>query len=282
MKHCLSCGREFRAWPSNADRAKYCSKECKYQKYREQNPRQLLYRLYQDQKLGMETIGHILGVNPSRVYYWLNKYGIPRRSHEEAVRVKYGAINLNPTPELAYIAGVVWGDGTTCACGNGKYVVGLQATRREFVEAFRLALIKLGFRADRVCEIKSPRCTNGRVYSTYCRCKPLYLFLRDESKVVELAHQYPIQFLKGFYESEGTLVRTSTSVHCKVSNTKYRKAALVWDLIEKLGFKCKLSWDESIKCYHVRILGGRAEVKRFLTTISPCIKGWEELQGSSQ
>jgi transposase-like protein len=50
--------------------------------------KETLVELYYNQKLSMAEIAKKLGVSNSNVYYWMGKYGIPRRTRSEAIYIK--------------------------------------------------------------------------------------------------------------------------------------------------------------------------------------------------
>jgi len=59
--------------------------------------RQRLHELYVEQKLSLNQIASLQGCSHSAVYYWIKKYGIPRRTSTEGR-------NLNP-PSITYKKG---------------------------------------------------------------------------------------------------------------------------------------------------------------------------------
>ncbi len=85
---CPTCGKEFQAPPSH--NRKYCSKEC----YVKSQPRihewysleNKIRKLYDEEKWTMLEIAKMLKCDTKTVAYWMDKFGIPRRSLSEALR----------------------------------------------------------------------------------------------------------------------------------------------------------------------------------------------------
>jgi len=90
---CPICGREFKAWPSEA--RKYCSKECyvksQPRKHNWQRLKETLRELYIVRKLTTIEIAKRLNCNPKTVTYWMDKFDIPRRTPSEIFKMN------NPT-----------------------------------------------------------------------------------------------------------------------------------------------------------------------------------------
>lgn len=86
---CLGCGKEFQAPPSH--NRKYCSLECYWKinpnrKLEQKDLKEKLRELYVLRKLSMVEIAKRLKCDNKTVAYWMDKFGIPRRSLSEALR----------------------------------------------------------------------------------------------------------------------------------------------------------------------------------------------------
>ncbi len=86
---CIFCGKEFQAPPSH--NRKYCSLECYWKvhpnrKLEQEGLKEKLRELYVLKKLTIIEIGKKFGCDPKTVTYWMDKFGIPRRSLSEALR----------------------------------------------------------------------------------------------------------------------------------------------------------------------------------------------------
>ena len=89
--------------------------------------------------------------------------------------------------------------------------------------------------------------------------------------------EYAIAFLKGFYESEGSLKRNGVrSVSLTMSNTNKHLVEFVRELIEKLGFKVSVytiqKKGKRRTAYEIYLLGTYKGKLTFLEIIKPCIK----------
>jgi len=98
---CIICGKSFKGYPSEIDRGKkYCSIEC----YNKGRPRKLnqdglkdtLRDLYFKQKNTTTKIATILGCDAKTVTYWMDKFGMPRRTHSEIFKTN----NPSKRPEV--------------------------------------------------------------------------------------------------------------------------------------------------------------------------------------
>ncbi|AEC51843.1 hypothetical protein PNA2_0927 [Pyrococcus sp. NA2] len=107
-------------------------------------------------------------------------------------------VNLEPSPQLAYIIGVYFGDGSIDSDERYRYRVRLKVVDKEFAEAFANALKDIG--------------ANPRIYfegSTGRWCaeatsKELYMFLsKPKEELLRIAEMFPREFIRGFFDSEG-------------------------------------------------------------------------------
>lgn len=108
---------------------------------------------------------------------------------------------LEPSPELSYVIGVHLGDGSLHKKGNGKYVIKLKVIDREFAEAFAKALEKLGIGATVGFERNPSRV--DRYYAEGSNKALFQLLSGPRETLFSLASQYPPEFLRGFFDSEG-------------------------------------------------------------------------------
>ncbi len=125
--------------------------------------------------------------------------------------VLYGGKNhfeSKPSKELAYILGVMFGDGSLHFDKKKKdYVVVLSAIDKDFVEKFSKCTSKVLGKENKysVCPM------GGRgysiIYSARARSKKLYYFIKglkeDFEKVKPFAEAYPKEFIQGLADSEG-------------------------------------------------------------------------------
>ncbi|MCD6189481.1 MAG: DNA endonuclease [Thermococcus sp.] len=119
--------------------------------------------------------------------------------HNPFNRIK--VVNLEPSPSLAYIIGVYFGDASVNIYGNYKYRVRLKVVDKEFAKAFARALKEIGANPCMGYENNATRSNRWYVESN---SKALYMFLKQpKEKLFEVAREYPKEFLRGFFDSEG-------------------------------------------------------------------------------
>lgn len=208
-----------------------------------------------------------------------------RRAQREVVTKK---INLEPTPTLSYVLGVLLGDGyvyTTHIKGVRRCIVGLGTVSEDFAKSFAQALASLGMHPRiRVRKPqgfgKKPRfeveSISAMFYDWYKE-----LTLEDIKKIVSTDKEHIIAFIKGFYESEGSLIikdKERGYLGILLSNTNKKLLELVKELLQTLGFNAKLYGPYKNRGargntteYRVA-LTSTSEVERFIKVINPCIK----------
>ncbi|HDD31860.1 MAG TPA: DNA endonuclease [Thermococcus litoralis] len=122
-----------------------------------------------------------------------------KAQHNPFSRTK--TVNLEPSPSLAYVIGVYFGDASVGVHGNYKYRLRLKVVDKEFAEAFARALKEIGAKPHMGYENNITRSGRWYVEST---SKSLYMFLKQpKEKLFEVAREYPKEFLRGFFDSEG-------------------------------------------------------------------------------
>jgi len=249
-----------------------------------------LYKLYWEQGLSTYAIGEMYGVSYEAVRYWLKKYGIPRRPKPQVVEPK-----LSPSPELAYVLGVIYGDGTVAKSRyvnkrlnkrGYKYVVRLAVIDKQFAEEFMRALEKLGLRPKLYYVVRYP---SEKMFGDPAKAKPrwvvhaeskkFYEFVKSLTieKLEELVRDYEQWFVKGFYESEGCVDISPKEYRIRIVNTNRKLMELLFKMLHRLGFRATLYQQfyeyngEKRPIYVVQIYGND-QAKRFFELIKPCIK----------
>lgn len=256
--------------------------------------REKLRDLYWEKELTLEEIAGIYDVCRETIRKYIGKFGIPRRSRGDSFKIAYRKgrkknpnmirPNLSPSATLAYILGVMVGDGNISESrGHHHIILRVRAKDLEFVKSFQDGLKQIG------------------IYSKLSRCKmgknKLGWRIRGHSKVfcgwyksltfeqvAGLAQQYPQDFMRGFYESEGSYhiisrkrpLGISRLVKLTLCNTDKRLAELARDLIETMGFHIYFYpyWEKGHKLpiYRLYLKGRKSEKTRFLEEIRPVIK----------
>jgi intein-encoded DNA endonuclease-like protein len=148
---------------------------------------------------------------------------------------------LKPSEELAYVIGVVLGDGypnmkRRVIKGYNYVWIGLKARDREFVEGFGRCLAKvLGRRQIRPRYVKS----SGR-YVVEAESKTLYELLRKPvdldrlRRYIEHCERCVAAFLRGFADSEGCVDKRG---YIYIYNTNLRLLTYIMDLLRRLNIE---------------------------------------------
>jgi len=244
-------------------------------------------KLYYDDSLSRKEVAKRLGFSETMVKYWRRKFNLPVRDF----RVRKPTYNLTfeISPQLVYVLGVMLGDGSARKYKrfykgkpNGiQYIIKLRTTDEPFAETFCRHLKFLGMNAY-IKRIPS----EPRVFNVIAYCKAFYdwytnLSLNDIEKIANL---YPVEFLRGFYESEGW-VSTGTYLdkrnpkqykfrprYCLgISNYKKELLELVQHILSKLGYNLALYHRESKGEYWLMTCK-KSQVYAIIKTLNPCIK----------
>ena len=149
-------------------------------------------------------------------------------------------VDLDASPELAYIVGAYFGDASATEGSNYRYKVKLKVVDREFAEAFARALRGIGLNPRMGFE--NDRTRTGRWY-VEVTSKGLFRFLTGPREgLFEVAKAYPREFLRGFFDSEGTVVfnRKSRALHVSASNYDLEVLTLCKELLKKLDIDSRI------------------------------------------
>jgi intein-encoded DNA endonuclease-like protein len=211
-------------------------------------PRELRIKLYNDvvvlRRRGLTYRG-IIG----EIY---RRYGvrISKSSISEWLRGMHSPYNgrripslelLKPSEELAYVIGVVLGDGyvgkkSRVRKGYNDVIICLEAKDREFVEEFGRCLAKvLGRRPIRPRYVKS----SGR-YVVEAESKTLYELLRKPvdldrlRRYIEHCERCVAAFIRGFADSEGSVDKHG---YIYITNTNIKRLIYINELLRRLGIE---------------------------------------------
>ncbi|RLG85142.1 MAG: hypothetical protein DRO39_06330 [Thermoprotei archaeon] len=190
-------------------------------------------------------------------------------------RVAGNRCNLGPTPELAYIVGVLMGDGSVYVDKKGSYRIELQVRSEEFAKAFAQALKAIGLK---------PRVWGP--YKPYTGKKPRYEVVAHSKEFVEWYRSLTIEkleklleddklfisFLRGFYESDGSLCWKSKYKILAIYNNNLRLLEFIKRRLEALGFRKVRIYHNKGKTYMLTIQYNKEEILRLLTLMKPVIK----------
>jgi len=209
---------------------------------------------------------------------WGRKHGIPIKKQFE-VGKQYP--NLGPSPDLAYLLGVIAGDG--CVSGYNRIYLGTKDY--EFAQEFRRALKAIGLRANVIKRNTWNKGLKRQEHGWQCQAHSTvfvdwYNGLAQEQEE-GIARQFPKEYLKGFFESEGTcIVDTRGSANVRFSNLDYELLLMVQRLLTLLGYESRIyesKYKEPFKGrevaeYKLNLLGSSEEKHGFIKRLNPCIK----------
>jgi len=178
------------------------------------------------------------GVSDTTIRGHLIKNGIPIREPNHG---KKQYPNLEPSPELSYILGVIDGDGSV----HGYERIELDVKDYEFAQEFRRALKRIGLRANVIERNNWNKSLKRKWYGFRCYANSV-VFVRwfnglTQEQEEGIASQYPEKYLKGFFESEGAcIIDMSGSAHVHFFNTNYDLLLRVQGLLALLGYESKI------------------------------------------
>jgi hypothetical protein len=225
----------------------------------------------------VSTVLKLVGIsNPERrKFYWKGERN-PRWNRPD----------LNPTPALAYLLGVYYGDASVDKRGSFR----LSVTSKVFAESFRQAIEKIGLKPWRIVTYIQAIPNHGDIpahtstfYCTGIGSKALSGWLQEMSlsKVRDFlgSNEMKREFLRGVYESEGTFSPKSQQII--ISNTNLELLELCKKLLEDLGFegvKIMMTDRESFrggihrKSRYRLYFGRKSQLRKFIDEIKPVIK----------
>jgi intein-encoded DNA endonuclease-like protein len=244
-------------------------------------------RLYNVEHKTIKEIAEMFGYTYEGMRKWMIRRGLILRSSAESRMIRGSGnvkkVNLQPSEQLFYVLGVIYGDGNYRKNGD-TYRVELRVTSKAFAKSFEENLRQIGLKPCTWVEKRSERNPSWSDLYTVSACSArLCKWLKEKSyddiwNIMQTNTEYVKAFLRGFYESEGCLhLRKEGGIRVSVSNTKKELIDLVARAVEHLGFKYSITTykDERYTngvCYRLEILGRRPEKERFIKLINPCIK----------
>lgn len=250
------------------------------------------------QHMSLKGMGKILNIDKKTARRWLDFHNIPYNPGIGKTRQREASLkhpDLLPSPALAYILGVLLGDGWIRYSSNGKYHydIGLAVTDRVFAESFKLALEQI--------RLNPHIYTYKRHSDVHYVTAPSKLFcdwykeltLKDIEKIIATSTMQQ-EFIRGFYESEGSAFISDRVDHrygtnhltytIKINNTNKPRLQLIQRQLQDIGFNFCLSFSgvtEAGKSYYALRITRRAKhneaIKSFFDTINPCIKRLEAM-----
>ncbi len=212
----------------------------------------------------IERVEKTYGVRLSKtvVSDWL------RRVHSPYNGCRIPSIDLlEPSPELAYVIGVVAGDGWAHKTRSGGYRVGAVVKDREFAEEFSRCL---GLVLGR--DPPEPKPVKDGLFRVCARSKTLYHILQKPIDMgmirpfIEYSEDCIRSFLRGFFDSEGSVEKNTAKIRC--FNTDIKLLEYVQKLLKVLGIEATgpRIWIREGTTY--KILGKIGIVKKNVCTIT--------------
>lgn len=239
---------------------------------------ELVKHLYLNERKSMNIIGKSVGRSSGAIWHLMNKHGIPRRSRSEGntLACELREQEIAPSPDLSYVIGVVKGDGWAYHL-HRHYRIGLNAKSPRFVRKFSEYLAKVLGR-------EKPYAVYQRkdgLYVTEGNSKPLYHFLKNDGWR-GVTGKYPIEFLVGFFDSEGCVTYRGGSISIEFYCSDFDLLSYVVRTLEKQGIRASIrkksdagqksviqGREVTTKKPSYRIWFGGRRARRFLNAILP-------------
>lgn len=196
---------------------------------------------------------------------WSRRGWITRRLHGLTPKPK-PALKLPPSGTLSYICGVMLGDGNI----DRERTIRLKVASIEFAKSFQRELRSILGKARLVT-------TSDGYYLVRGYSSPLCRLLASRKFVEDCAIRFPKEFLRGFYEAEGSLHSYGSRSHAQnldFYNKETDKLSLVEMALSLLGFRHRRRFfqDKSRPMMTTSVLGGANEIAHFMQLVGPCIK----------
>ena len=285
---CKACGAVRYIRPSDIERGRgqYCSMNCFY----DSHPRCWFF---------CPVCGTLFSKEYGKAQKFATHYCSPE-CYNEAKSELMVPVNLSPSPELAYILGVMVGDGcageyTKNCNGKGKksYDIKLGVIHYKFAKRFAIALKKIGLHPNtwKDKKVRDNRENEQKLWHTEAYSKVFvrfYLALKNDLDALkDFADNCPNgkrMFLRGFYESEGhhgvydyqrgNRIQHVKHLHMTNTNPELVEIVII-AFLHDLGFhpytdiqkREHLGWKDKTTIHLPP-----KEHKHFLTAIAPIIK----------
>jgi len=242
-------------------------------------PIEKLKNLYTEKKMSTLSLAKQYGCSQWTIRFKLMKNKINLRSSSDFLKWRSPGNqiipNINSSTHLSYVLGVLLGDGWIY---NHKhsYFICLDTIDYSFSKSFYNSLKNINLNPN-IFQSK------GRFWRTIASSKLFYLWFKNlkSKEIRKAALDYPLDFLRGIYESEGCL----THRHYKKLDKKYLSLVIVSCeeetisltklLIENLGLNPRLNLRKPKpprKPIFVLTLDKQNEIPIFLRKVNPCIK----------
>lgn len=241
-----------------------------------------LKQLHWVEGLSETEIGKRYGVSCAAIHWWCKKLGVDGRS-------RVSNLLFESSPALSYMLGCILGDGCVYLRADERYTVRFAVCDVRLAEEFAQTARLLGFNCNKLIRSKGA--------GENCRDRWLAYFYSNEfgkwyeelgmQGRLDVASKFPAQFVRGFYESEGSLVRHKGILELSMVDT-HNDGMLIHFVKSVLpaGTESKVytfqSKDEGRKLRYTLGVFRQLDVARFLAWTMPCIKTRPRLEEEPQ
>lgn len=247
-------------------------------------------RQHWEERKGQNEIASILGISKGSIYNLAKAYHLKMRSYSEGMRNAenfHYYPNLSLSPTMAYILGVIRGDGH-CHVGPRTSWIALEVADFCFVDSFICALRSIGLnpRLEWLTKRKPTWQNHWRTVASSNLFGKWYVNLiwDDIFRTFPKDRSLLSMFFKGFYESEGCLETRNYDkgyklrkplYRLRLTNTDYDLLVRLRSLMLNCGFHstiiCKNRGKPNWKPCYALSFSRQAEIKALLAEIQPCI-----------
>jgi len=179
------------------------------------------------------------------------------------------SFNLDKTKDLFYVLGAIHSDGWINFKKRKYYKIGLLTKDKEFANEFKKCLKNIGL-TPRICIKNDINIKQGFGYLIECNSIFLIQWIKKFNISWFKNNNSKIFYLKGFFDGDGCLYKKEGYYRAIISQKNEKKITIIKKLIVSLGFKISLRKD-CVDMFHVSVLGGSKETKRFIKLINPAI-----------
>jgi len=258
---CDQCGKTFDKYPSTINEHNFCSREC-YREFQRENKIGFSGNKIKGE-FECEYCGKIfesvqaLGTHVSSAH---------KTSHKSWVAWNRIQPDLSPSSSLAYILGVMLGDGCcyTSEERNEAYIE-IVVRDKPFAECF--------FSHCKDIDLHPRLSRQGRFYRVVAYSKTFANWYNslDIEEIEKITSKFKEDFIRGFYDSEGNMSASRRGGKIRIVNTNLEYLELIQRFLNDLNI-------ESLKIYQqngnlgVLQIGTLYNILKFVDIIRPTIK----------
>lgn len=229
-----------------------------------------LQQLHWNEGVSMLEIGKRYDVSGAAICYWFKKLGVQHRSNLRTVL-------FEPSPALSYVIGCILGDG----CVNERKqpkgtTIRLQVKDLEFAESFAAAIRLIGIRCS-VIPLRVRNKKHSPLFLAYSYSNQFGKWWQEIGRdgAAKFARAFPADFVRGFYEAEGTIKFHRNRLEMGITNTDEKLIKSVESCIPSGIRRTVLKFGPYMagrKARYDICINNQLDIKRFLAWTMPCIK----------